>query len=44
MVSVILGNLVANVPPEEVLRSYPTLGPEGVPATIVYATDPSREG
>jgi uncharacterized protein (DUF433 family) len=44
MVSVTLGNLVANVPPEEVLRSYVTLGPEDVQAAIAYATDPSREG
>ena len=44
MVSVILDNLAANVPADEILRSYPTLRPEDVQAAIAYATDPSREG
>lgn len=43
MVSVILDNLAANVPPEEILRSYPTLRPEDVQAAIAYAADLARE-
>jgi uncharacterized protein (DUF433 family) len=43
MVSVILDNLAANVPTEEILRSYPTLRPEDVQAAIAYAADLARE-
>lgn len=43
MVSVILDNLAANVPPDEILRSYPTLRPEDVQAAIAYAADLARE-
>lgn len=43
MVSVILDNLAVNVPPEEILRSYPTLRPEDVQAAIAYAADLARE-
>ena len=43
MVSVILDNLAANVPPDEILRSYPTLRPEDVQAAIGYAADLARE-
>jgi uncharacterized protein (DUF433 family) len=43
MVSVILDNLAANVPAEEILRSYPTLRPEDVQAAIAYAADLARE-
>ena len=43
MVSVILDNLAANIPPEEILRSYPTLRPEDVQAAIAYAADLARE-
>lgn len=43
MVSVILDNLAANVPPEEIVRSYPTLRPEDVQAAIAYAADLARE-
>ena len=35
MVSVILDNLAANVPAEEILRSYPTLRPEDDDARIL---------
>jgi uncharacterized protein (DUF433 family) len=43
MVSVILDNLAANVPTEEILRSYPTLRPEDVQAAIAYAAELARE-
>lgn len=43
MVSVVLDNLAANIPPEEILRSYPTLHPEDIQAAIAYAADLARE-
>ena len=43
MVSVILDNRAANIPPEEILKSYPTLRPEDVQAAIAYAADLARE-
>ncbi|MBI1893748.1 MAG: DUF433 domain-containing protein [Candidatus Rokubacteria bacterium] len=43
MVSVVLDNLAANVPTEEILRSYPTLRPEDIQAAIAYAADLARE-
>ena len=42
-VSVVLDNLAANVPTEEILRSYPTLRPEDIQAAIAYAADLARE-
>lgn len=43
MVSVVLDNLAANLSPEEILRSYPTLTPEAIQAAISYAADLARE-
>lgn len=43
MVSVILDNLAANVPAEEILRNYPTLRPDDLQAAIAYAADLARE-
>ena len=43
MVSVVLDNLAASIPPEEILRSYPTLRAEDVQAAIAYAADLARE-
>ena len=43
MVSVVLDNLAANVPQEEVLHSYPALTPEAVHAAIAYAAELSKE-
>ena len=43
MVSVVLDNLAANVPQEEVLHSYPALTPEAVQAAIAYAAELSKE-
>jgi uncharacterized protein (DUF433 family) len=34
MVSVLLDNLAAGATPEEILRSYPSLRPEHIPAAI----------
>lgn len=39
MVSVVLDNLAANLKPEEILRSYPSLTPEAIQAAIAYAAD-----
>jgi uncharacterized protein (DUF433 family) len=42
-VSVVLDNLAARVPVEEILRSYPTLTPRAIDACIAYAADLARE-
>jgi uncharacterized protein (DUF433 family) len=38
MVSIILDYLRAGEPAEEILRQYPTLGPEDIRAAFAYAT------
>jgi uncharacterized protein (DUF433 family) len=43
MVSVILDNLAAGVPSDEILQSYPTLTREDVHAAIGYAAELARE-
>jgi len=43
LVSVVLDNLAAGVPSEEILRSYPRLTQEGIQACIAYAADLARE-
>ncbi len=43
MVSVILDNLAANLMPDEILRSYPSLTREAIAAAIRYAADLARE-
>jgi uncharacterized protein (DUF433 family) len=43
MVSVVLDNLAAGATPEEILRSYPSLRPESIPAAIAYAAALARE-
>lgn len=43
LVSVILDNLAAQIEPEEILRSYPSLTPEDIQATISYAAELARE-
>lgn len=43
MVSVILDNLAANIPAEEILGSYPALRPEDIRTAIAYAADLARE-
>ena len=43
MVSVVLDNLAAGIDSEELLKSYPSLTKEGVPAAISYAAELARE-
>jgi uncharacterized protein (DUF433 family) len=43
MVSVILDNLAAGIPTEELLKSYPSLSSEDIQATLNYAADLARE-
>jgi uncharacterized protein (DUF433 family) len=43
MVSVVLDNLAAGVPIEEILRSYPSLSRQSIQAAIQYAATLTRE-
>jgi uncharacterized protein (DUF433 family) len=43
MVSVILDNLADEVPPEDILTSYPSLQANDIRAAIAYAADLARE-
>jgi uncharacterized protein (DUF433 family) len=43
MVSVVLDNLAAGVPPEELARSYPPLAPEDIQACLAYAAVLAQE-
>lgn len=43
MVSVILDNLAANVSPDEILESYPSLSQEDIQASVSYAAELARE-
>ena len=43
LVSVVLDNLAAGVPEDEILQSYPTLTREAIQACIAYAADLARE-
>ena len=43
MVSVVLDNLAAGLDAEEILRIYPSLNREAIPAAIAYAADLARE-
>jgi uncharacterized protein (DUF433 family) len=43
MVSVILDNLAAQVPREEILTSYPSLREADIDASIAYAAELARE-
>jgi len=42
-VAVVLDNLAAGVPTDEILRSYPSLKAEDIRAAIAYAADLARE-
>ena len=44
MVSVVLDNLAAGVPREEILSSYPSLQPGDLDAALGYAAELAREG
>lgn len=43
LVSVVLDNLAAGVPEEEIIASYPRLTREAIQACIAYAADLARE-
>jgi uncharacterized protein (DUF433 family) len=43
MVSVVLDNLAAGVPQEEILKSYPSLTEDDIHAVIAYAAELARE-
>ena len=43
MVSIVLDNLAAGRTVEEILRDYPSLRPEAIPAAIAYAAELARE-
>jgi len=43
MVSVILDNLAAGVSEKDILRSYPSLTPQDIQASIAYAAELARE-
>ena len=43
MVSVILDNLVAGLTTAEIVRSYPSIGPDDVAAAMAYAANLARE-
>ena len=44
MISVILDNLAAGVPHEELLESYPSLHEADIQAALAYAAELAREG
>ena len=43
MVSVVLDNLAAELTPDEIVHSYPSLSREAVQASIAYAAELARE-
>jgi uncharacterized protein (DUF433 family) len=43
LVSVVLDNMAAGVEREEILKSYPSLGPEAMQAAIAYAAELAKE-
>ena len=44
LVSVILDNIAAGVPREEILRDYPALTDPDIDAALAYAAELTREG
>ena len=44
MVSVILDNLAAGVPHEEIVSSYPSIQESDIQAALAYAAELAREG
>ena len=43
MVSVVLDNLAAGTPPDEIPVNYRSLGPQSIQAAIAYAAELARE-
>lgn len=44
MVSVILDNVAAGIPRDDILASYPAITPEDIDAALAYAAELVREG
>jgi uncharacterized protein (DUF433 family) len=44
MVSVVIVNVAAGVPRDEILQSYPALNPADIEAALAYAAELAREG
>jgi uncharacterized protein (DUF433 family) len=44
MVSVVIDNIAAGVPRDEILRDYPALTQPDIDAALAYAADFAREG
>ena len=44
LVSVVIDNIAAGVSRDEILQSYPTLGPSDIDAALAYAAELAREG
>jgi uncharacterized protein (DUF433 family) len=44
MVSVVVDNIAAGVPRDEILRSYPALKGADIDAALAYAAELTREG
>jgi uncharacterized protein (DUF433 family) len=42
MVSIVLDNLAAGLPPEDIVHSYPALSREAIQAAIAYAAELAR--
>jgi len=43
LVSVVLDNLAAGLTPEEIIKSYPSISADSIPAAIAYAAELARE-
>ena len=43
LVSVVLDNLAAGLPPDEIIQSYPSITPVDVRAVLAYAADLAKE-
>ena len=43
MVSVVLDNLAAGIPTDEILKSYPSLTAEDIQTAVAYAAELARE-
>jgi uncharacterized protein (DUF433 family) len=43
MVSIVLDNLAAGVPTDELIKSYPTLSADDIQASLEYAAELARE-
>jgi len=44
MVSIVLDNIAAGVPRQDILRSYPGLAEADIEAALAYAAELAREG